>query len=203
MAAAGGAGESAGAEKAKTCFSPGCDKPASMRCPTCKDLGIASWFCDKDCFKSNWTVHSAFHKQVAKMVAEAAAADEAAGARRVRVPKSFEGYVFTGKLRPGVVSPQMTMPAHIVKPDYAVSGVPRSEDALRGSNVITVHTKEEQEHARKAGRLGREVLDAAAAALKPGVTGDDIDKIVHAACVERGVYPSPLNYRGFPKSVCV
>lgn len=137
------------------------------------------------------------------MMAAAAAAEDAAGARRVRMPKSFDGYVFTGKLRPGVVSPRMSMPEHIVKPDYAVTGVPKSEDAVRSSNAIHVHTKEEQEHARKAGRLGREVLDVAAAALKPGVTGDDIDKIVFAACVERGVYPSPLNYRGFPKSVCV
>ncbi|RYG52566.1 type I methionyl aminopeptidase, partial [archaeon] len=78
-----------------------------------------------------------------------------------------------------------------------------SENALRGSNVIPVHTSEQIEFARKAGRLGREVLDIAAAALKPGVTGDDIDKVVHAACMERGIYPSPLNYCGFPKSVCV
>ncbi len=50
---------------------------------------------------------------------------------------------------------------------------------------------------------GREVLDVAGKALRVGVTGDEIDKIVHAACLERNSYPSPLNYRAFPKSVCV
>jgi methionyl aminopeptidase len=37
---------------------------------------------------------------------------------------------------------------------------------------------------------------------KPGVTTDEIDRVVHDACIERNCYPSPLNYRGFPKSVC-
>lgn len=55
---------------------------------------------------------------------------------------------------------------------------------------------------RKVGRLAREVLDVAAKAAKPGVTTDEIDRIVHEACIERGAYPSPLNYRGFPKSCC-
>ena len=36
-----------------------------------------------------------------------------------------------------------------------------------------------------------------------GVTGDEVDQIVHAACMERNCYPSPLNYYNFPKSVCV
>ena len=37
---------------------------------------------------------------------------------------------------------------------------------------------------------------------RPGVTTDEIDKAVHKMCVENECYPSPLNYRGFPKSVC-
>lgn len=60
------------------------------------------------------------------------------------------------------------------------AGIPKSENALRGSNVIPVHTPEQIKAAREASRIGREVLDIAAAALKPGVTGDEIDKIVHA-----------------------
>lgn len=55
---------------------------------------------------------------------------------------------------------------------------------------------------RKVCRLAREVLDIAAMAVKPGVTTDYIDEIVHKACVERESYPSPLNYCHFPKSVC-
>ena len=46
------------------------------------------------------------------------------------------------------------------------------------------------------------MLDIAARALRPGITTDEIDAIVHAACIERDAYPSPLNYRNFPKSVC-
>eukprot|EP00979_Chaetoceros_neogracilis_P006226 scaffold1248_cov221-Chaetoceros_neogracile.AAC.8 len=55
---------------------------------------------------------------------------------------------------------------------------------------------------RAAGRVAREVLDIAGAAIKPGVTTDEIDSIVHKESLKRGAYPSPLNYHGFPKSCC-
>jgi methionyl aminopeptidase len=51
-------------------------------------------------------------------------------------------------------------------------------------------------------QIGREVLDEAARALRVGITTEEIDKIVFNATIERGAYPSPLNYRGFPKSCC-
>ena len=51
-------------------------------------------------------------------------------------------------------------------------------------------------------RMGREILDLAALAVRPGVRCEEIDTIVHEACMERKCYPSPLNYRKFPKSVC-
>ena len=38
--------------------------------------------------------------------------------------------------------------------------------------------------------------------VKVGVTTEDIDKVVHQAAISFGAYPSPLNYKGFPKSVC-
>lgn len=50
--------------------------------------------------------------------------------------------------------------------------------------------------------MGREVLDEAAKAMAVGVTTDEVDRIVHEACVERDCYPSPLNYYCFPKSCC-
>jgi methionyl aminopeptidase len=50
--------------------------------------------------------------------------------------------------------------------------------------------------------MGREVLDLAGKALRVGVTTDEIDRVVHEACIERECYPSPLNYYRFPKSVC-
>lgn len=55
---------------------------------------------------------------------------------------------------------------------------------------------------REAGRVAAEVLTAAGAAVAPGVTTDELDELVHSQCIARGAYPSPLNYRGYPKSVC-
>jgi methionine aminopeptidase len=51
-------------------------------------------------------------------------------------------------------------------------------------------------------QMAREVLDHAATQIRPGITTDEIDEIVHQAIIERNAYPSPLNYRNFPKSVC-
>ena len=55
---------------------------------------------------------------------------------------------------------------------------------------------------RTAGRAAREVLLEVAPAVGPGVTTDELDAIAHDACIARGGYPSPLNYRGYPKSLC-
>lgn len=51
-------------------------------------------------------------------------------------------------------------------------------------------------------QLGREVLEIAAAMIKPGVTTLEIDAVVHDECLKRKSYPSPLNYHKFPRSVC-
>ena len=53
-----------------------------------------------------------------------------------------------------------------------------------------------------ATQLARDVLDIAASHIKPGITTDEIDEIVHNETIKRDSYPSPLNYRRFPKSVC-
>lgn len=52
---------------------------------------------------------------------------------------------------------------------------------------ITILNKKEQEGMRKVCRLAREVLDIAARELKPGITTDYIDEVVHKACLERNV----------------
>ncbi|GJN88330.1 hypothetical protein Rhopal_001295-T1 [Rhodotorula paludigena] len=61
---------------------------------------------------------------------------------------------------------------------------------------------EQIEAMRKVCRYGREVLDIAAAAIRPGITTLEIDAIVHEECIKRDSYPSPLGYHLFPRSVC-
>ncbi|EGZ25952.1 methionine aminopeptidase, merops subfamily M24 [Phytophthora sojae] len=178
------------------CVTPTCGKSGSLVCPTCKKLGIPpamSTFCSQECFKGYWSSHKALHKMFTQALAEEQARAENAS--------PFDGFEFTGKLRPGEVSPMSDVPEHIQRPDYAETGIPVSEQ--QASKAIPIYTTEQIAGIREACRLGREVLDIAGKALRPGVTGDDIDKIVHQACMERGCYPSPLNYYHFPKSVCV
>lgn len=55
---------------------------------------------------------------------------------------------------------------------------------------------------REACKIGRKVLDAAHAIIKPGITTDEIDRLVHEVTLAHGAYPSPFNYFNFPKSVC-
>ena len=55
---------------------------------------------------------------------------------------------------------------------------------------------------RRAGRTARTVLDHVLSAVQPGMTTEELDIIAHTKAVELGAYPSPLNYHGFPKSLC-
>ena len=99
-------------------------------------------------------------------------------------------------LRPGRLSAPRAVPAGIARPDYAASGEPGpwTEPLVRPPDVI--------ERMRRACRAAAEVLAAVGAAGAPGVTTDQLDALAHEECVARGGYPSPLNYHGFPKSLC-
>ncbi len=99
-------------------------------------------------------------------------------------------------LRAGVVGPWRTVPPEIVRPDYVETGNPvrKSESMVKSADVIA--------RMRVAGAIARDVLVETGAAVAPGVTTDEIDRISHEAHIARNVYPSPLGYRGFPKSVC-
>jgi methionyl aminopeptidase len=56
---------------------------------------------------------------------------------------------------------------------------------------------------RRAGRLVVETLDLVESHLKPGIATDSINTLVHEFTLKHGATPAPLNYRGYPKSVCV
>lgn len=97
-----------------------------------------------------------------------------------------------------------TVPETIGRPDYAdhPAGRSLSEESFRGNTTIKVLDDDEIEAMKVSCRLGREVLDEAAKAIEVGITTDEIDRVVHEACIERDCYPSPLNYYNFPKSCC-
>ena len=101
----------------------------------------------------------------------------------------FPDFAFTGAVRPCYpLSSARKLPEHIPRPDYALNGIPKSEYAAGGSlRRVTILDEDEIEAMRTVCRLSREVLDMGAAALRPGVTTDEIDEIVHKASIDRGV----------------
>jgi methionine aminopeptidase type I len=69
--------------------------------------------------------------------------------------------------------------------------------------TVTIKTADEQDKMRVAGRLAADVLDMIGDYVKPGVTTGELDRICHEFITEvQGAIPAPLNYRGFPKSIC-
>jgi methionyl aminopeptidase len=68
---------------------------------------------------------------------------------------------------------------------------------------IRVKTPRDIEAIRRAGRLVVDTLELVAPRIRPGITTDDINSWVHEFTVQNGAVPAPLNYRGYPKSVCV
>ena len=55
---------------------------------------------------------------------------------------------------------------------------------------------------RKAGSLASQVLDFITPYVKESVTTNELDKLCHDFIVSKGAIPAPLNYKGFPKSIC-
>ena len=68
---------------------------------------------------------------------------------------------------------------------------------------VSIKTPDEIEKMRVAGRLAAEVLDMIGPHVVPGITTGALDAICHRFIVdEQRAIPAPLNYRGFPKSIC-
>lgn len=174
------------------CETENCKNAATLQCPVCLKMGIqGSYFCSQDCFKGSWKAHKVIHLL-------------AKGNSNKDAYNPWPYFTFTGKLRPFPQSEMRTVPLKIPRPDYAdhKEGRSKCEEELRGNTAIKVLNDEEIEAMRVSCRLGREVLDEAARVCDVGVTTDEIDRIVHEACIERDCYPSPLNYYNFPKSCC-
>ena len=99
-------------------------------------------------------------------------------------------------IQPATISPPREVPATIERPRYVGRPAP---DRYAGDDI---QPPEIIEKMRIAGRIAAQAMRGAAKAIKPGVTTDDLDQVVHQFLIDHGAYPSTLGYRGFPKSCC-
>jgi methionyl aminopeptidase len=67
---------------------------------------------------------------------------------------------------------------------------------------VHVKTAREIEHMRTVGRMAAETLHAVGSIIRAGLTTEEINDFVHRDTLRQGARPAPLNYLGFPKSVC-
>lgn len=77
------------------------------------------------------------------------------------------------------------------------------DSVTRTPEGIKLHTQEDFEGMRKAGRLAAETLDMIGPHVEPGVTTDALNTLVHEFILDHGAIPAPLDYKGFPKSCCI
>jgi methionyl aminopeptidase len=75
-------------------------------------------------------------------------------------------------------------------------------DGGADSRRIIIHQDEDFVGMRAAGRLAAECLDMITQHVRPGVTTGELDRICHEFIVGHNARPAPLNYRGYPKSIC-
>src|ERR671937_655420 len=99
-------------------------------------------------------------------------------------------------LKPGVQTPRRQVPPTIQRPEYVDKPAPqRNTDP-------DVQPPEVVESMRHACTIAAQALAEAGKQVRPGVTTDHIDAVVHEFLLDHGAYPSTLGYRGFPKSCC-
>eukprot|EP00271_Cylindrocystis_brebissonii_P012039 TRINITY_DN30098_c0_g1_i1.p1 TRINITY_DN30098_c0_g1~~TRINITY_DN30098_c0_g1_i1.p1 ORF type:complete len:394 (-),score=26.90 TRINITY_DN30098_c0_g1_i1:325-1506(-) len=96
------------------------------------------------------------------------------------------------------VTAERPVPAHIQRPPYISPRV-----AVVPSNEVQVHRAEGIASMREVCQLAARVLEDALPLVQPGRTTDELDAAVHAMIIERGGYPSLLNYRGFSKCTSI
>ncbi len=99
-------------------------------------------------------------------------------------------------LAPGVVSPQLTVPTEIARPEYVGRKGPEryTGPEVKDPDIVAAM--------RVAGRIAAQALAEVGRHVRPGVTTDALDRVGHTFLVDHGAYPSTLGYRGFPKSLC-
>jgi methionyl aminopeptidase len=95
-----------------------------------------------------------------------------------------------------VISPTRSVPAGIPRPEYVGRAGPRRHDAG------DVYSPAQIELIRESGRIAAQAVERVGAAIRPGVTTEQLDVIAHEFIIANGAYPSTVGYRGFTKAVC-
>lgn len=101
-------------------------------------------------------------------------------------------------LKPGHPTPIREVPVYIDRPEYVWK-----DEVQEAIGEPFIQTPETIEAMREASKIAANALHVAGAAVAPGVTTDEIDRIAHEYMCDHGAYPSCLGYRGFTKSSCV
>lgn len=65
-----------------------------------------------------------------------------------------------------------------------------------------IKTPAQIEKIRLAGKMNSKVLDLVDGVIRPGISTEDINTLVHESTLKMGGIPAPLNFEGYPKSVC-
>jgi len=100
-------------------------------------------------------------------------------------------------VKPREISKQKSVPDNIPRPSYYKTGEP-SESIPHPE----IKNNKQIEGMRQSCRLAANILQAVGKSIKVGQRTDEIDTLVHNLSIKSGAYPSPLNYRNYPKSVC-
>ncbi|KAJ8450118.1 hypothetical protein Cgig2_033312 [Carnegiea gigantea] len=159
---------------------------------SCARCGKPAHLHSQDCFKESWSSHKSVHLKANTSSETDAAGDENTegwlyclrkGQLRTSKLPHFD---WTGSLRPFPISSKRSVPAHIELPDWAIDGIPKIEPSSDLQHVVEIKTPEQIERMRETCRIAREVLDAAARIIRPGITTDEIDRVVHEATIAAG-----------------
>ena len=100
------------------------------------------------------------------------------------------------RVEPYPVSGMRTVPSSIQRPEYVGRPAPKR---YTGAHVQSAETIQKM---RVAGKIAAQAMYEAAKHIAPGVTTDELDRVAHEFMCDHGAYPSSLDYRGFPKSIC-
>ena len=101
-------------------------------------------------------------------------------------------------IQPHTITPRRRVPPHIPKPSYATTGIV----PIPMYTHVLLHDKDSIARMRAAARLARRALEDVCSRVHVGVTTDELDEACHEYILSQNAYPSPLNYAGFPKSLC-